>query len=478
MAENSKHENNKHDVLQLTYAPQAHGDVAVPGSKSIANRALLLAALAEGTTVLEHMLDSDDTKRMREALTALGVGISSIDNSNGATLEVTGVGGLFAAAGAGTAQTQKLPLELFLGNAGTAMRPLVAMLAASAGEFILTGEPRMYERPIGPLVTALQEAGARIEYLQEPGYPPLRIIGARSTAMAPNNLEPKASAFQNTLHSTAYNTLTNQLTIDGSMSSQYVSALLMLLPFLGEDAQLSLTGEIVSEPYIALTVAMMGAFGVTVERPEQRVFRVVGKQHYRSPKQYWIEGDASSASYFLAAGAIAGGPVTVHGVGTESLQGDKQFAEVLAAMGANVEWQPRSISVSAGANGLQGGIFDLNHIPDAAMTIATTALFATGSTEIRNVANWRLKETDRLHAMATELRKTGAEVAEGEDWLRITPPLDIQHAQIATYDDHRMAMCFALLTFAKNGVSIEDPNCCRKTYPHFFSDLSAIVHSN
>ena len=478
MAENRKHENNEHDVLHLTNAPQAHGDVAVPGSKSIANRALLLAALAEGTTVLEHMLDSDDTKRMREALSALGVGISNFDNSNSATLKVTGVGGLFTAAGAGTAQSQQLPLELFLGNAGTAMRPLVAMLAASAGEFILTGEPRMYERPIGPLVTALQEAGARIEYLQEPGYPPLRIIGARCTAMAPNNLEPKTVAFQNSLHSNAYNTLTNQLTIDGSMSSQYVSALLMLLPFLGEDAQLTLTGEIVSEPYIALTVAMMGAFGVRVERPEQRVFRVEGKQHYRSPKQYWIEGDASSASYFLAAGAIAAGPVTVHGVGTESLQGDKQFAEVLAAMGANVEWQPRSISVSAGANGLQGGIFDLNHIPDAAMTIATTALFAKGSTEIRNVANWRLKETDRLHAMATELRKTGAEVAEGEDWLRITPPADIQHAQIATYDDHRMAMCFALLMFAQNGVSIEDPNCCRKTYPHFFSDLSAIVHSN
>lgn len=429
------------DVLRLDYQPYARGEVTVPGSKSIANRALLLAALASGETILEHLLDSDDTRRMQEALTQLGI---TIRQGPAQQVKVIGNSGAFQV---------NAVTELFLGNAGTAMRPLLAVLAASKGEFILTGEPRMYERPIGPLVDALQAAGASISYLQNPGYPPLRVQGLAS------GLQPR-------------------MQIDGSMSSQYVSALLMLMPLLQQECELEITGSLVSEPYITLTVAMMASFGVRVEVVSPRLYRVAAGQSYRSPGRYWVEGDASSASYFLAAGAIAGGPVTVHGVGSESLQGDKLFAEVLSAMGAKVSWQARSITVSAGAKGLQGQVFDLNHIPDAAMTIATTALFAHGSTEIRNVANWRLKETDRLHAMATELRKTGAQVEEGDDWLRITPPTELQHAKVATYDDHRMAMCFALLTFAPCGVSIIDPQCCRKTYPGFFTDLSAIVHSN
>lgn len=449
-----RHMTSTTNKLTLAYRPQVRGAVHVPGSKSIANRALLLAALASGTTQLDNMLVSDDTARMREALTALGVVITSTPNldentaqADAGPLHVTGLGGLPNSTSA---------LSLFLGNAGTVMRPLAAILSASVGEFELTGEPRMYERPIGPLVDALRSIGADIEYQQSTGYPPLLIRGRKLPG--------------------------GSLAIDGSMSSQYVSALLMLLPLLEGDTHLTLTGTIVSKPYIELTIAMMASFGARVEQLNEREFLIQGKQQYRSPGVYWIEGDASSASYFLAAGAIGKGPITVHGVGSDSLQGDKAFAEVLQAMGAEVTWAPRSITVQSGNEGLRGGMFDLNHIPDAAMTIATAALFAEGSTEIRNVANWRLKETDRLHAMATELKKCGADVEEGDDWIRITPPVGgvaaLQHADIATYDDHRMAMCFALLRFAPCGVTILDPECCRKTYPDFFSDFSAIVYSN
>ncbi|WP_040487136.1 3-phosphoshikimate 1-carboxyvinyltransferase [Idiomarina sp. A28L] len=446
---------SKTKTLTLAYRPRVEGAVHVPGSKSIANRALLLAALASGTTQLDNMLLSDDTARMREALVALGVGITETDNHTAAagneaeatTLSVVGLGGLPKASD---------KLSLFLGNAGTVMRPLAAILSASEGEFLLTGEPRMYERPIGPLVDTLRLAGGNVEYQQTEGYPPLLIHGGQLPG--------------------------GSLSIDGSMSSQYVSALLMLLPLLAGDTHLTLTGTIVSEPYIALTVAMMASFGVAIERLNKREFVIKGNQQYQSPGVYWIEGDASSASYFLAAGAIGVGPITVYGVGIDSLQGDKAFAEVLAAMGAEVQWAPRSITVSSGQNGLHGGVFDLNHIPDAAMTIATSALFAKGATEIRNIANWRLKETDRLHAMATELKKCGAIVEEGDDWIRITPPTKgiegLQHAEIATYDDHRMAMCFSLLSFAPCGVTITDPECCKKTYPNFFSDFSAIDYTN
>ncbi|MCL4409606.1 3-phosphoshikimate 1-carboxyvinyltransferase [Aliidiomarina haloalkalitolerans] len=436
------------NALTLDYRSGCQGEVFLPGSKSIANRALLLSALAEGTTVLENMLDSNDTQHMRAALRALGIEV--IDRvstqEGGARTEtvVVGGGGLFNA----PTTSNEQPLALFLGNAGTAMRPLTAALAASQGEFLLHGEPRMHERPIGPLIDALRQLGAEIDYPEQDGYPPLQIHGRALTG--------------------------GQVRIDGSLSSQFISALLMVLPLLPQRSEVVLTGTIVSAPYIALTVAMMRHFGAQVEWPEPHRFVIAGGQVYRSPQQYWIEGDASSASYFLAAAAIAGGTITVHGVGTESLQGDKEFAKVLAQMGAEVDYQPRSIAVSRGVQPLRGGDFDLNEIPDAAMTIATTALFAKGPTAIRNIYNWRLKETDRLHAMATELQKVGAEITELEDAIIITPPLEIQHAEIATYDDHRMAMCFALLAFTPAGVTILDPDCCRKTYPHFFQDFLAL----
>lgn len=429
------------DILTLPHVSHCAGQVRLPGSKSIANRALLLAALAAGKTRLHNLLDSDDTRHMRKALCALGIEIEEPPVIADGIVTVQGGGGLF--------KSSHTPVELFLGNAGTAMRPLTAVLAFSQGEFHLSGEPRMAERPIGPLIDALQQLGADIQYRNTDGYPPLTIKGAGFTR--------------------------NHVCIDGSLSSQFVSALLMVLPFNTDDTHVTLTGDLVSLPYIDLTLALMARFGVAVTRLSAREFCVPGNTGYKSPGDFLVEGDASSASYFLAAAAIAGGTVRVNGTGTKSLQGDAAFAEVLQAMGAEVTWGEHFIEVSRGD--LKGGVFDLNAIPDAAMTIATTALFAKGPTEIRNVYNWRLKETDRLAAMANELRKTGAHVVEGEDYLRIEPAAEILASQIATYDDHRMAMCFSLLAFSSAGVRIEDPDCCRKTYPNFFSDFSAICHT-
>ena len=425
------------DILRLDHRARATGSIRLPGSKSIANRALLLAAISQGTTLLRNMLDSDDTRYMRDALVELGVTIREQRVNGELQVEVEGQHGLF---------TQPQASTLFLGNAGTAMRPLTAALAFSQGEYTLTGEPRMYERPIGPLIDALEQLGANIEFLQHEGSPPLKIYGQSFAGRS--------------------------VCVDGSLSSQFVSALLMVLPFNPQATHLTLTGDLVSLPYIELTLAMMRRFGVRIEQLSQREYLVPGQQTYQSPGEYLIEGDASSASYFLAAGAIAKGPVRVEGVGRQSLQGDTAFANVLEQMGAQVEWGDSYIEVRGGE--LVGGVFDLNAIPDAAMTVATAALFAQGPTEIRNIYNWRLKETDRLTAMATELRKVGAKIDEGEDYLRIQPPEVFQHAQIATYNDHRMAMCFALLAFQSQGVSIEDPDCSTKTYPNFFHDFQSI----
>lgn len=432
------------DILTLPHYSHCAGRIRLPGSKSIANRALLLAALADGETRLHNLLDSDDTRHMRHALRLLDVRIEEPAVLADGVVRVSGQGGLF-----NIAQTDT-PLELFLGNAGTAMRPLAAVLAFSQGYFHLTGEPRMGERPIGPLVDALQQLGAEIEYLAAEGYPPLAVKGASFNG--------------------------HHVCIDGSLSSQFISALFMVLPFNTQDTHVTLTGELVSLPYIELTLALMQRFGVDVKRLSAREFCVPGQTGYRSPGDFLVEGDASGASYFLAAAAIAGGTVRVEGTGRQSLQGDTAFADILQTMGAQVTWGDHFIEVTGAP--LNGGVFDLNAIPDAAMTIATTALFAKGPTEIRNVYNWRLKETDRLSAMATELRKTGAGVVEGEDYLRIEPPENILPARIATYDDHRMAMCFALLAFAPSGVSIEDPDCCRKTYPDFFADFDSICYAS
>ncbi|HCI4950656.1 TPA: 3-phosphoshikimate 1-carboxyvinyltransferase, partial [Salmonella enterica] len=418
----------------LTLQPIARVDGAInlPGSKSVSNRALLLAALACGKTVLTNLLDSDDVRHMLNALSALGINYTlSADRTR---CDITGNGGPLRASGA---------LELFLGNAGTAMRPLAAALCLGQNEIVLTGEPRMKERPIGHLVDSLRQGGANIDYLEQENYPPLRLRGGF---------------------------IGGDIEVDGSVSSQFLTALLMTAPLAPEDTIIRVKGELVSKPYIDITLNLMKTFGVEIANHHYQQFVVKGGQQYHSPGRYLVEGDASSASYFLAAGAIKGGTVKVTGIGRKSMQGDIRFADVLEKMGATITWGDDFIACTRGE--LHAIDMDMNHIPDAAMTIATTALFAKGTTTLRNIYNWRVKETDRLFAMATELRKVGAEVEEGHDYIRITPPAKLHHADIGTYNDHRMAMCFSLVALSDTPVTILDPKCTAKTFPDYFEQLA------
>ncbi|EKO0492950.1 3-phosphoshikimate 1-carboxyvinyltransferase [Salmonella enterica subsp. enterica serovar Infantis] len=418
----------------LTLQPIARVDGAInlPGSKSVSNRALLLAALACGKTVLTNLLDSDDVRHMLNALSALGINYTlSADRTR---CDITGNGGPLRASGA---------LELFLGNAGTAMRPLAAALCLGQNEIVLTGEPRMKERPIGHLVDSLRQGGANIDYLEQENYPPLRLRGGFTGG---------------------------DIEVDGSVSSQFLTALLMTAPLAPEDTIIRVKGELVSKPYIDITLNLMKTFGVEITNHHYQQFVVKGGQQYHSPGRYLVEGDASSASYFLAAGAIKGGTVKVTGIGRKSMQGDIRFADVLEKMGATITWGDDFIACTRGE--LHAIDMDMNHIPDAAMTIATTVLFAKGTTTLRNIYNWRVKETDRLFAMATELRKVGAEVEEGHDYIRITPPAKLQHADIGTYNDHRMAMCFSLVALSDTPVTILDPKCTAKTFPDYFEQLA------
>ncbi|WP_305813621.1 3-phosphoshikimate 1-carboxyvinyltransferase [Photobacterium leiognathi] len=423
------------ESITLQPIAKINGEVNLPGSKSVSNRALLLAALAKGTTRLTNLLDSDDIRHMLNGLKLLGVNYQLSDDKT--VCEVQGLGHAFS---------PKQALELYLGNAGTAMRPLAAALCLGGGEFILTGEPRMKERPIGHLVDALRSSGADIEYLENENYPPLKIKG---TGLKGGEVE-----------------------IDGSISSQFLTAFLMVAPLAKADTVIRIKGDLVSKPYIDITLHIMAQFGVEVENRDYQEFVVKGNQSYVSPGDFLVEGDASSASYFLAAAAIKDGEVKVTGIGKKSIQGDVQFADALAAMGAEIEWGDDYVISRCGE--LTAVDMDFNHIPDAAMTIATTALFAKGTTSIRNVYNWRVKETDRLSAMATELRKVGAEVEEGEDYITIVPPPNLQHAAIDTYDDHRMAMCFSLVALSDTPVTINDPKCTSKTFPDYFDKLSAL----
>ncbi|WP_318488862.1 3-phosphoshikimate 1-carboxyvinyltransferase [Photobacterium leiognathi] len=423
------------ESITLQPIAKINGEVNLPGSKSVSNRALLLAALAKGTTRLTNLLDSDDIRHMLNGLKLLGVNYQLSDDKT--VCEVQGLGHAFS---------PEQALELYLGNAGTAMRPLAAALCLGGGEFVLTGEPRMKERPIGHLVDALRSAGADIEYLENENYPPLKIKG---TGLEGGEVE-----------------------IDGSISSQFLTAFLMAAPLAKADTVIRIKGDLVSKPYIDITLHIMAQFGVEVENRDYQEFVVKGNQSYVSPGDFLVEGDASSASYFLAAAAIKGGEVKVTGIGKKSIQGDVQFADALAAMGAEIEWGDDYVISRCGE--LTAVDMDFNHIPDAAMTIATTALFAKGTTSIRNVYNWRVKETDRLSAMATELRKVGAEVEEGEDYITIVPPSNLQHAAIDTYDDHRMAMCFSLVALSDTPVTINDPKCTSKTFPDYFDKLSAL----
>jgi 3-phosphoshikimate 1-carboxyvinyltransferase len=473
------------EYIDLPPLLAARGTVVLPGSKSISNRVLLLAALADGITEVRDLLRSDDTDRMLEGLQTLGLKVESLGNN---AYKVNGCGGNFPVKQA----------ELFLGNAGTAFRPLTAALALSGGNYTLSGVARMHERPIGDLVNALHQLGANIEYLGNDGFPPLQI--------KPATLSDAVS-----------------VSVRGDVSSQFLTALLMALPLLGRTVKVEVSGELISKPYIEITLAMMARFGVTVQRDGWQGFTVMAGSLYVSPGVIYVEGDASSASYFLAAGAIGGGPVRVEGVGRNSIQGDVRFAEELAKMGAQIAMGDNWIEASAPVSGRLNAIdLDCNHIPDAAMTLAVAASYAEGTTILRNIASWRVKETDRIAAMATELRKVGVRVEEGADYIKVTgfgiqdsgfgiqdsgfriqdsgfriqdsefriqdsefsdttevlphPASCILHPEIDTYDDHRMAMCFSLAAFA-SGIRINDPGCVAKTFPDYFTEFAKVTQA-
>ncbi|WP_422846488.1 bifunctional 3-phosphoshikimate 1-carboxyvinyltransferase/cytidylate kinase [Acidovorax sp. M2(2025)] len=442
--------------LDLPPLQAAAGEVHLPGSKSISNRVLLLAALSHGTTTVHDLLASDDTRVMLDALRAIGCTVDEQPGSS--TVHITGLGG----------REPRSPAKLFLGNAGTAMRPLTAALALLGGEFELSGVPRMHERPIGDLVDALRQLGCQVDYLGNDGYPPLRLAHGQG-------VPPLA--------------VSTPIRVRGDVSSQFLTALLMALP-LAAGAQpivVEVVGELISKPYIAITLQLLARFGITVAHDNWQRFTVPAGSRYQSPGSIHVEADASSASYFIALGAIAAGTggqegIKIQGVGLDSIQGDIRFVEAARAMGAVVTGGPNWLQIERGAWPLTAIDLDCNHIPDAAMTLAVMALYAQGTTTLRNIASWRVKETDRIAAMATELRKLGATVEEGADFIRVTPHTRVQDwraASIHTYDDHRVAMCFSLAAFNPAGVPvrIEDPKCVAKTFPDYFETLFSVAHA-
>ena len=442
------------EFLDIPPLTGANGAVRLPGSKSISNRALLLAALSEGTTTLHDLLDSEDTAVMLTAVQQLGCKVKSFGN----TVEVSGFGGVLSVKKG----------SLFLGNAGTAMRPLAAALAMLGGDFELSGVKRMHERPIGDLVDSLRQLGCHVEYLGDDGFPPLRLVGRSNLSLE----------------------LGTPISVRGDVSSQFLTALLMALPLVArQDIHIDVVGDLISKPYIEITLNLMRCFGVLVQRDNWRRFTISAGSKYRSPGELNIEADASSASYFIALGAVSAGAtedkfLEIQGVGTDSIQGDIRFIEAAQLMGARVDSMPNSLRITRGQPGIGWPLraidLDCNHIPDAAMTLAVMALYAEGCTTLRNIASWRVKETDRIAAMACELRKLGAMVEEGLDFIAITPPAapcDWRTAPIFTYDDHRMAMCFSLAAFNPAGLPIRilDPKCVAKTYPDYFEDLFRLV---
>ena len=435
------------EFLDVPALRAVSGTVRLPGSKSISNRVLLLAALCDGQTTVRDLLDSDDTRVMLQALRQLGCGVVV----DGTTAVIDGLGG----------RARQPHAELFLGNAGTAMRPLTAALAVLGGDYALSGIPRMHERPIGDLVDALRALGCSVQYLGQDGFPPLHI--------GQPNLK-----------------LDQPIPVRGDVSSQFLTALLMALPLAAraQDIVIDVVGELISKPYIEITLQLLARFGVKVQRDGWARFVIPAGSRYRSPGEIHVEADASSASYFIAAGALsasASGPngLKIEGVGEASIQGDIRFVEAARLMGAQIDSGPNWLRAERGAWPLKAIDLDCNHIPDAAMTLGVMALYADGPSTLRNIASWRVKETDRIAAMAAELRKLGAEVEEGADFIRITPPSVWQAASLHTYDDHRMAMCGSLAAFNAAGlpVRIEDPKCVAKTFPDYFETLFELAET-
>ncbi len=421
---------------KLKAVQSVSGQVTLPGSKSITNRILLLSAIADGSTTIIGPLVSDDTLHMIDALKKLQVDLTQKDNGD---ILIHGTRGNF----------KNKSAEIFLGNAGTAFRPLTAALSLSKGQYTLSGLPRMHERPIKDLVDALLQLNADITYLGQEGYPPLKISPSEIMINGP-------------------------IKIRGDISSQFLTSLLMAMPLTKKEVVIEIEGDLISKPYIDITLNLMARFGIHVKKIDWKHFVIPGSTSYVSPGEIFVEGDASSASYFLAAGALAG-DIEVKGIGRNSIQGDVKFAEALVLMGADINILEASIQVTK-VDALQAINLDCNHIPDAAMTLAVLALFAKGTTKLLNIGSWRVKETDRIKAMATELRKLGAAVTEGNDFIEITPPLKIkEHVEIDTYDDHRMAMCFSLVSLRNIPITINDPACVNKTFPTYFEVLESIV---
>ena len=421
------------DKLTLSPIQKISGSVVLPGSKSLSNRILLLSMLAEGKTEIQNLLDSDDVRRMVEALETLGIQLEENRAEN--LITVSGTSGIIPVKEA----------TLMLGNAGTAIRPLTAAMTLGHGRFVLDGVQRMRERPIIDLVNGLSQLGANLRCINGTDCPPVEVIA---------------------------DGLPGGITrLSGSISSQYLTAILLAAPYADKEVQIEITDKLVSVPYVEMTLRLMQSFGVSVNHENFRLFHIP-RQTYRSPGNIFVEGDASSASYFLAGAAITKGTVTVKGCGTDSLQGDARFAEVLEKMGAKVEWEPQQVKLTG--NSLNGIDVDMNQMPDAAMTLAVAALFASGPTAIRNIYNWRVKETERLQAVSTELRKLGAEVEEGYDYLVIQPPEQIRKAEIDTYDDHRMAMAFSLAACGESPMTINNPGCVSKTFPDYFEVLDGL----
>ena len=421
------------DKLTLSPIQKISGSVVLPGSKSLSNRILLLSMLAEGKTEIQNLLDSDDVRRMVEALETLGIQLEENRAEN--LITVSGTSGIIPVKEA----------TLMLGNAGTAIRPLTAAMTLGHGRFVLDGVQRMRERPIIDLVNGLSQLGANLRCINGTDCPPVEVIA---------------------------DGLPGGITrLSGAISSQYLTAILLAAPYADKEVQIEITDKLVSVPYVEMTLRLMQSFGVSVNHENFRLFHIP-RQTYRSPGNIFVEGDASSASYFLAGAAITKGTVTVKGCGTDSLQGDARFAEVLEKMGAKVEWEPQQVKLTG--NSLNGIDVDMNKMPDAAMTLAVAALFASGPTAIRNIYNWRVKETERLQAVSTELRKLGAEVEEGYDYLVIQPPEQIRKAEIDTYDDHRMAMAFSLAACGESPMTINNPGCVSKTFPDYFEVLDGL----
>ena len=432
--------------LDLPPLAAAAGTVRLPGSKSISNRVLLLAGLCEGSTLIHDLLDSDDTRVMLDALRSLGCGVEQENEQ----FRIRGIGGVLRSKAA----------DIFLGNSGTSVRSVTAALAVLAtvqgASFTLRGVQRMHERPIGDLVEALRPLGCVIECTEVEGFPPLRLGDGAPHALS----------------------IDIPIRVRGDVSSQFLTGLLQAMSLVAteRDVVIEVVGELISQPYIAITLNLLARFGVKVHNDRWQRFTIPAGSRLKSPGAIHVEGDASSASYFVALGAIAAAaeaPIRVEGMGSASIQGDLAFVGAAQAMGANVLLGENWVEVSRGAWPLKAIALDCNHMPDAAMTLAVMALYAQGTTRLTNIASWRVKETDRITAMATELRRLGAEVVEGVDSIEVTAPKRWQPAVIATYDDHRIAMCFSLAAFnpAALPVRILDPRCVGKTFPDYFEAL-------